>query len=270
MSNGGFIDYWLVIGGIMTIKNPSRCCSGDGFWCALCLGSIQGMQPRPAPTPRRERRHHPVLKGTVLSIPCQYGEPPPGASRDRPPPGRSCRCWSRSCTITAHWPPDRRGSMHFCSVTAEIAPGPGRRPRHAPPRRCAPRSGSPRGQRPARAASFVRADAQPAAIDRRHRERQQLELGRSMPGLASTFMRSRAGMRWYSGILDQVQEAVVDVVHPHDGGGRARRLQMGGIQRARRPPPRRRARARRCGRRWRWQRHGPDLRLGQARGALGC
>ncbi|MFI4867905.1 MAG: hypothetical protein ACHQDD_00960 [Steroidobacterales bacterium] len=31
-------------------------------------------------------------------------------------------------------------------------------------------------------------------------------------------------------VFDQMQEAVVDVVHPHDGRHRPRRLQMGGIQ----------------------------------------
>src|SRR6266480_1766015 len=77
---------------------------------------------------------------------------------------------------------------------------------------------------------FVRGDAAAAAIDGRYRERQQLEVRLGDAGCADdVHAQARRELRVLR-ILHQVQEAVVDVVHGHDGHGGVRRTHVRGVE----------------------------------------
>ena len=155
---------------------------------------------------------------------------------------------------------------------ARSARTPGVTPRRERSPRCAPRSGSPRATPRATAASSrarSRTVPQPLTADTASDISSKSSL--SMPGLPITFMRSRAGMRLVLAVFDQVQEAVVDVVHAHDGRGRLARASSAAAPRLRAP-----TRPRRCARTSalreamrRGERNAPDLLLSSPERRLG-
>src|SRR6266853_1878682 len=111
---------------------------------------------------------------------------------------------------------------------------------------------------------FVRSDAGSAAVDRRYREGQELEIRLGDAGTADdVHAQARRKLRVLR-ILHQVQEAVVDVVHGHDGGGGVRRAHVRGVQMSRGEGLKSQAEGGVARGGSRGERHRPDLPLRQA------
>ncbi len=78
---------------------------------------------------------------------------------------------------------------------------------------------------------FVCSDAHAATVDRRNRQRPQLEVFLRSAGHADHVHAQLGGQAHILVVFREVQEAVVDVVHAHDrgrrlGGGEIRRRQL--------------------------------------------
>ena len=79
---------------------------------------------------------------------------------------------------------------------------------------------------------LVAVQAHAAAVDRRHRHGPELEVVLVDAGVGDDVHAQLGGKRRVLAVLHQVERAVVDVVHAHDGGGRLGGGQRLGRQRA--------------------------------------
>jgi hypothetical protein len=80
---------------------------------------------------------------------------------------------------------------------------------------------------------LVRGHAHAAAVDRGNRERGQLEIDLVAAGIGHRVHAQTGAQRGVFLVADEVGETVVDVVHRHDRGGRARCVELGRAQRRR-------------------------------------